>query len=522
MLQCECGFTCGTVNGYASHLARFSGDELKLHQLVPNSTSALTAGMGSAAQQRPVTRSWARQHSSTQPSPSTYSIRYSPGPPSDEDSDEESAARTRVRRAASATPASSMTGRRAAPAREGAPETRARIQPPPPLQMDHASLGNTGRSPLQNRSGNTYRGDPVILCSSSPEPSRPSQWVQSTADALRTAGMPEPLPVSASLPTPSCSVGDDEDKEEGMDTDDTASWSSGGGTADIATVRTEETGSESTMRSAAISLGGQLRQSLDLRSIRTVASNIIGLLDLSDQSTPRLRHVSISSAQDTFLWRDGMSSLRVFGIGLYLLICIQHLVSGAIVLLPTTLLSLSGIGFLVWNVVRNYCICGRAHGRVVEREMQAQKSVTDAMMKVAVAIIPRIGAAAGLAIRCLSGRELGAYYLEWGGSVHPLPGWRAADRRAGDSDDVDVGGSILSALGVSAMPARPGPSGGGGCPAAGGASFSALARRALGCNPFWNSHWRHGGRRAAAEPLYNSGHKCRRSLVEPHANEPSG
>jgi len=192
-----------------------------------------------------------------------------------------------------------------------------------------------------------------------------------------------------------------------MDTDDTASWSSGGGTADIATVRTEETGSESTMRSAAISLGGQLRQSLDLRSIRTVASNIIGLLDLSDQSTPRLRHVSISSAQDTFLWRDGMSSLRVFGIGLYLLICIQHLVSGAIVLLPTTLLSLSGIGFLVWNVVRNYCICGRAHSRVVEREMQAQKSVTDAMMKVAVAIIPRIGAAAGLAIRCLSGRELG-------------------------------------------------------------------------------------------------------------------
>eukprot|EP00191_Tetraselmis_sp_GSL018_P007273 CAMPEP_0177605376 /NCGR_PEP_ID=MMETSP0419_2-20121207/16666_1 /TAXON_ID=582737 /ORGANISM="Tetraselmis sp., Strain GSL018" /LENGTH=394 /DNA_ID=CAMNT_0019099517 /DNA_START=280 /DNA_END=1460 /DNA_ORIENTATION=+ len=147
--------------------------------------------------------------------------------------------------------------------------------------------------------------------------------------------------------------------------------------------------------------------------LRALARSLMGI-EARGEERPCFCDVSIEAAQDTILWRDSWNSLRVFGIGLYLLIALKYFVSGEILLLPSSCTAGAALAFLFWNVLRNQFVPGRAE-RVRERELQAQKAATDLMASAAAAIVPLAGAVVGLSVRCLSGRELGPTI--WAGMV---------------------------------------------------------------------------------------------------------
>jgi len=115
--------------------------------------------------------------------------------------------------------------------------------------------------------------------------------------------------------------------------------------------------------------------------------------------------VSVEDLEGLVVWQDPVQTAKVFAAGLYLLICLRHLLNGVEIIQPFTVLALSAICYMLYNSVQSVLRQRKTPNQGMEAqgaEGMLQLRVEGVVAKVAAAITPVVSAAVSLTARRLS------------------------------------------------------------------------------------------------------------------------
>ncbi|KAK9843508.1 hypothetical protein WJX81_006624 [Elliptochloris bilobata] len=166
--------------------------------------------------------------------------------------------------------------------------------------------------------------------------------------------------------------------------------------------------------------GGRLGRTLDLLGWSQMPAGPPTSRDPLQAADPAA--ISVEAAEALLLWHDPWASAKVFGSGLYALICLRHLVFGVEVVQPTTLAAGGAIFVLLYNALASALPRRTLPSTAVERahEDRLQAAVARRVRSLGDAIAPAAAATVALVARRLSGRDSAATRVWTGIALYTL------------------------------------------------------------------------------------------------------
>jgi len=376
-MQCSCGFTCGTAEGFTRHLRRFKEDQRGGHRIVAlldTSPSAPASPEGSHPAVEEAA-AWVEPGRSLQ--------------------DGEGSQQARPRRSLDTVDVSVTLMSELSYSHDDL------------LWQQPYEAPSASTDPDAFRTPRDFGAYPLQSISMEGSPATPSHMA---ADAAKTFSSSAATADSASaVGSPPRSPGDPHDTHDGEQppcapptTPRPPSPSAAVTPAGFTTGLQRERRATAGAFASAAHLASSALSNLPSFHLRAMALSMVGL-DPDDVSTPRVQHIGIDAARDALMWTDPWLSLRVFALGMYSLVCLQYLVHGALVQ-PSSLLVYASLSYMVLNLVRRR-LAQKPEAWGADHAMRTQQSVNELLVKMSMALIPLAGAVAGLAVRTLSGRN---------------------------------------------------------------------------------------------------------------------